>query len=105
MNMDTNKPECMKMELPFSNTYVKTTKIRNLRKNLREIGFSEADQLLIMKKRRLLRCKEYVWLYRERQKQIIEELKKQKIKLDLERDSLIFSIEEIKNDIERIGMN
>ena len=89
-------PECMKMKLPFSDIYLAETKLRILRKNLQELGYSESECFLIMKKRRLLRCKKYVREYRKRERKTIEMLEKQKIQLGLEKDELNFYIDQLK---------
>ena len=90
------RPACMKMKLPFSDNYLTETKLRILRKNLQKFGYSESECLLIMKRRRLLKCKDYVREYRKRQKKTIEMLEKERIELCLEKYVLSFHIENTK---------
>lgn len=104
-NTELTGPECMRMKLPFSDVYLAETKLRILRKKLQEYDFNESDCLLIMKKRRLLRCKRYVREYRKREKNRIEMLEKEKVELCLEKYVLNFHIENTLRAIQRIEMS
>ena len=86
----------MRMRLPFSDIYLAETKLRILRKTIREFGFSNDECLLIMQRRRLLRCRRYVREWRQRDREIIEKMKKKKIELDLQKYSLHFDIAKYK---------
>ena len=93
------KPACMLMQLPFSDNYLSKTKLGVLRKTIREFGFSNDDCLLIMQRRRLIKCRKYVHEWRQRDKLIIEELKKKKIELELQKYSLNFDIDKYKESL------
>ena len=95
----SGKPKCMLIKLPFSDTYLSETKLKILRKTIRELGFSNEDCSLIMQRRRLLKCRKYVHEWRQRDKQLIEEMKKKKIELDLQIYSLSFDIAKYKGTI------
>ena len=99
----SQKPKCMRMQLPFSDHYLYHTKLRTLRKTIRDFGFDSEEYLLIMQRRRLLKCRDYVYRLRQKEKQRIEALKLKKAALKLEKEALEYESKLFMSLLERAG--